>query len=557
LDAEERSDGLDEMRRAYAGRWVALADGRPVGQGSSPEQALQAARASRYKEILRVIFMPPNSPMTLDNILDMVRPFLPADQPVYVVGGAVRDAMMDKAPHDVDFALQREAVSVARRVADALGGAYYLLDEERGTGRVLLNWKESGRLVLDFALLRGSDVESDLRARDFTINAMAIKTSQSNVLIDPLGGAADLRRKLLRVCSSTALVDDPVRIIRGIRFAAELDFHIQPETTQLMRTAVAELERVSAERKRDEIFRILEGPQPAAALRALEAIGALPHTLPELAGLKGVKQSPPHILDVWSHTLLCIEKFQGLIKVLGRKFDEESAADLMLGAAALALGRYRLQLAEHLETRLNPNRSLIGLLNFSLLYHDAAKPLVQTVDEHGRIRAFGHEERGAELAILRGEALALSNIEIERVSRIIRNHMRIHMLARRNQPPSRRAIYRFFRDCGETGIDICLVTLADALGTFGHTMPQDLWGAYLDVVRALFDAWWTQPHEDLMPKPLLNGHQICNELGLAPGPEIGRLLDALREAQATGQVLDGESARNFIRARWKEMTSGN
>ncbi|RPH63276.1 MAG: CCA tRNA nucleotidyltransferase, partial [Chloroflexi bacterium] len=273
----------------YSGRWVALVRGKIVAQGATRDEAFNAARASRRKEVVEIIFMSPIMDLPL---LKTVREALPADQPLYLVGGAVRDSLLGLPTHDLDFAVPSGALKLARSVANKLSGAFFPLDEQNDTARIILQREDGTRDSLDFAGFRGPDLESDLRGRDFTLNAMAmdVRTGQP---IDPLGGARDLREKLLRACSETSFTEDPARILRAVRQAAAFGFTIQPETRQLMKTAVPLLPRVSPERQRDELFKMLEGPRPDASIRALELLGVLPVLLPELPALKGVEQSAP------------------------------------------------------------------------------------------------------------------------------------------------------------------------------------------------------------------------------------------------------------------------
>jgi tRNA nucleotidyltransferase/poly(A) polymerase len=132
--------------------------------------------------------------------------------------------LLGRTIHDLDFALAGDAIRSGRRVADALGGAFYPLDTERGTGRVILTQADGARQVLDFARLRGPDLESDLRGRDFTINAIALDLHHPQQLIDPLNGANDLRAQQLRACSLTSLSDDPLRGLRRARRLINLSF---------------------------------------------------------------------------------------------------------------------------------------------------------------------------------------------------------------------------------------------------------------------------------------------------------------------------------------------
>src|SRR3990170_322036 len=532
----------------YASRWVACLGKRVVGQGGTPEQALRAAQASRFKETPRVFYVPTAQPFVFHPILDRIIPALPPGVPVYLVGGAVRDAMLARPSHDLDFVLPAHALQIARQVADGIGGAFYPLDEERNYGRAIFTETDGTRLVLDFSGYQGADLESDLRGRDFTVNAMAVEARQSQTLFDPLGGAADLHARQLRACSIDAFIADPIRILRGVRLAAAFDFHIQPDSRQLMRQATHLIPRVSPERLRDELFRILDGPRPAAALRGLELLGVLPFVLPELAALKGLKQPSPHIHDAWNHTLDVLNKFHDVLEVLGRQHDPETAASLHMGQISLRLGRYREQIDTHLAAALNPERSLRSLLFLAALYHDIGKPETYSTDDEGRIRFFDHDQVGAQIASQLAHALQLSNAEITRLKTVVRDHMRPLLLANSGRLPSRRAIYRFFRHAGPAGVDLCLLSLADVLATYGPALPQDLWANHIEVVRTLLSAWWEQPSESVSPPSLLTGHDLISELGLSPGPLIGQLLEAIREAQAVGQIQDRAAALSFARS---------
>jgi len=551
------SNGEAKPPSPYAGRWVARLHGQVIAQGGTPEQARRAAQGSRYKESPEIVFMPTANPLNFPPLLDSVRAALPDDKAVYLVGGAVRDLLLARATHrvgaahDLDFSMSGEAIKTARRVADALIADFYPLDPERDTGRVIVTATDGTRTVMDFAAFRGPDLEADLLGRDFTLNAMAVDV-RTLALYDPLGGVLDLREKRLRQCSPSAFSDDPVRILRAVRLAAAFGFHILPETRQAMKKAVKLLPNVSAERQRDELFRILEGQQPATSLRALDMLGALAPVLPELTSLKGVAQPSPHVSDVWTHTLSTLTYLEMILAALAPDYNPDTASDLFNGLMVMRIGRYRQQIGEHFNTLLNVNRSLRGLLFLAALYHDVAKPLTKAADEDGRLRFWGHDQESAEMAAARGRALQLSSDEIDRLKTIVRNHMRIlhhtNWLVKEPKNPSRRAIYRFFRDTGEAGVEVCLLALADLRATYEHTLPQNMWVAGLDVVRLFLENWWEKRAESIAPPPLLNGNDLMQELDLQPGPLIGLLLGAIREAQALGEVSTREQAFALARA---------
>jgi tRNA nucleotidyltransferase/poly(A) polymerase len=508
--------------------------------------------------------MPTPSPLVLPEILESVRSALPAGLTVYLVGGAVRDALLGRPVHDLDFVLERNAIKTARHIADALHADFYPLDLERDTGRVIVIGADGKHMLMDFASFRsgesskvpGQSLETDLAGRDFTLNAIAFKLND-NSLYDPLGGAMDLKEKRLRACSPSAFTDDPVRILRGIRLAANFGFHILPETRTSMKAAAGSLGKVSPERLRDELFRIFDGPQPAACLRALDLLGVLDRLLPELAVLKGVQQISPHVQDVWAHTLSTVAHLEKILAALRPEYDPESASDLLHGLLVLRIGRYRQQISAALMTPLIADRSRRSLLFLAALYHDIAKPQSKKMDEAGQYHFWGHDQQGAELLANRARGLALGNDEIQWLETVVRNHMRIHFhtnrLVSEGKPPSRRAIYRFFRDTGPAGVEVSLLTLADLQATYEQTLPQETWAAALEVVRTLLEAWYEKKEEQVSPTQLLDGNDMMHELSLRPGKKIGELLEAVREAQAIGEVSTKDQALELAHRKLEEM----
>ncbi len=537
------------LNPSYAGRWVARLRGNIVAQGGTPEGALRAAQKSRHKEKPEIIFMP--AEITLHPLLEKIKLNLPAGQEIYLVGGAVRDMLLRRSSPDLDFALPANSLKIARRVANALDADYLTLDEKREIGRVIVSEPDGRRTFLDFTTFQGGvDLETDLASRDFTINAMAFDLRNDSIL-DPLEGARDLRAKLIRACSPDSFLADPVRILRAVRMAAALGFKIEKKSRTWMKAATARLVLTSPERLRDELFKILEGPQPDASLRALEILGVFPYLLPELTQLKGVEQPQPHVYDVWTHTLAVLRHLEEIFSGLRVGYDPDQTNDLFTGLLSLQLGRFREQFARHFSQTLNPDRSTRALLFFAALYHDVAKPDTQAADENGRLRFLGHDEQGSRIAAQRGEMLRLSNDEIERLKLVILHHMRFHFHVSRmegeNRLPSRRAVYRFFRDTGAAGVDLVLIGLADLRGTRDHTLTQATWSAALSVARCFLENYWEKPQESVSPVRILDGHELMRELDVQPGIMLGQMMEAIREAQAVGKVSTRLEALDFAR----------
>jgi tRNA nucleotidyltransferase/poly(A) polymerase len=497
-------------------------------------------------------------------VFNRIVQILPEDETIYLVGGAIRDSFIHRPSYDLDFVLPGSAMKLARKVANDLGAAYFPLDTQRNVARLILEpdtrWENKGDTLrrIDFSTFQGADLDTDLQKRDFTMNAMAVDVRQPDRLIDPLGGAADLAKKRLKACSHTSIIDDPVRILRAVRFCVEFDLKILPETLQLVRQSIHLLGEVSSERVRDELFRIFQQSNPSSSIRILDTLHALDSIAPEILELKNIPQSPPHIMDAWEHTLDILVRLEDILGVIASEFNPEKTGNLTMGAAAIYLGRYRQNLKNHFEKGLNPDRTERGILILAGLYHDAGKAKAKKIDENGRSRYFEHEQIGNKLVEKRGRELKLSNHEIDRLATIIRHHMRPGFLSHDPSTLTKKAIFRYFRDTGDAGVDICILSMADILATYGPTLPQERWVKHLEVVRELLSAWWEYRTERIYPAPILKGDDLMEMLNLSPGPRLGYLLEAIAEAQATGEIHTRQEAIQLAERllKEKEMKTG-
>ena len=464
------------------------------------------------------------------------------------VGGAVRDALLDRPVHDWDFGVDRDALGLARAVANALGGAYFPLDTERDAGRVVLMAADGARLELDFAALRGADLEADLLARDFTVNALAL--DETGTLIDPTGGAGDLGDRCIRATNEHVFQDDPVRLLRAVRMEAELGFEIEPQTAAWMSRDASLLALPSAERVRDEFARVMATQGAVIHLQRCDEFGLLPHVAPELEYLKGVTQSPPHRFDVWYHTLLVVDALEGVVAaVTGQEVGPCALADVppaAWGDLARVLGQFAADVTAHLAVETNGGRNRALLLKVAALLHDVGKPETWSQGEDGRIHFYNHEPVGARIAATRLQALRFGRDEVKRVCVMVAGHLRPAHLSRAEKV-TRRAVYRYFRATGDAGVEVALLSLADHLATYGPHLQERRWGRRLAVAEMLLTHYFERYDETVAPPSLVTGHDLMAELGLEPGPEIGRLLEALREAQAAGEVETREEALALAR----------
>lgn len=192
----------------------------------------------------------------------------------YVVGGCLRDLVLSREVNDVDIAVAGDAEKLSRSFAGECSGTFFWLDQERGHSRVIIRGG-GGTVTFDFAPLRGEDIFADLALRDFTINALAVPLEGEAELIDPIGGVADIRAKMVRRCSGSVFRDDPLRLVRAFRFAATLGFRIEDATLGAIPAHAPLVANVAGERIRDEVFRILQAPGAGSSFREMGNAGLL------------------------------------------------------------------------------------------------------------------------------------------------------------------------------------------------------------------------------------------------------------------------------------------
>jgi putative nucleotidyltransferase with HDIG domain len=472
--------------------------------------------------------------------IQTIRDHLRLNDEAYLVGGAVRDVCLDRALHDIDLAIPQDGRSLARHLANSLGGAYYTLDAERGVGRALFQW-EGSTITIDVAQFRGDSLQEDLQKRDFTVNAMAVDLrGDLQNIIDPLGGLEDLYEKKLRRCSTSSISDDPVRMLRAVRASVTHNLLIEPATRQDLKRHSQSLSNASPERVRDEFFNILGGKKPVAALETLFRLQLLPQIVPDVTLMSTIEQGPPHQHNLWQHTLAVIEYLDIILQVITPRRDENLTANIQAGLVAWTLDSVRESLQHHLAQMWPNQRSHRALLIFAALLHDVGKLKTRSVGDDGRVHFYEHERLSAEFAEKCADDLRLSRHEIDRLTTVVREHMRPHWLA--STPLTPRAVYRFWRHTGSAGVDICLLAIADYLGTYGVTLDSKKWTSYLEVPQTLLIQYFVRREASIDPPALITGEDLLRQFQLQPGPQIGSILEQIREAQAVGEITTKQEA---------------
>jgi poly(A) polymerase/tRNA nucleotidyltransferase (CCA-adding enzyme) len=451
-----------------------------------------------------------------------------AARAAWVVGGTLREVLSGGAAADLDLAVAGGALELGRRLADRLDATFVVLDEDRGAGRIV---PRSGGGEVDVVDLRAPTLEADLRARDFTVNALAAPVAALlrdgvATIVDATGGLADLRDRVVRPCGPAAIDDDPVRALRGVRLAMRAGWRLHPAAEAAIEAAAHLIARVAAERVRDELIGILAEPAAAAGLRALDRLGVLTVLLPESLPMRATAQPLPHHFDVWEHSLRTVE-----------------GADTLL-ADLDALAPWGPALREHLTQDLGGGLTRREALKLAALLHDVAKPETRA-EIGGRVRFIGHDTAGARRAAEIARRFRLSRHAAQVLERLVAEHLRPMHLAQAGVI-TRRARFRFFRALGDEARDLLLLALADAAALDGAA-PLAVWtGAGGEVVRTLMAGFDEEAAAAASPA-LLRGEDVMAAFGVAPGPEVGRLLGLAREAQALGLVSTRDEALAHLR----------
>jgi poly(A) polymerase len=448
--------------------------------------------------------------------LAILAEIVPRHGRAWLVGGAVRDALLGRDTPDFDLAVDGDSRALARELARAAGGHAFLLSDDFGAWRVRgheQDWQ------VDLTPLTAETLELDLRRRDLTINAIARELAPGGVndgeLIDPCGGIPDLEAGRLRLVAQDAFSSDPLRVLRLARISAELGFEADPETLRAASAAAPGLEGVAAERVFTELRLILVSDRAVAGLELAHTVGATAVVLPELDALRGIEQSHFHHLDVYEHTLATLQASITIGRDPSEYFGER-------GEAVAAV------LAEPLANELTRGEAL----RFGALLHDIAKPLTRAVTPEGKVTFHHHDSRGAQLATEILMRLRASDRLAAYVAALARNHLRLGFLVHERPLPSR-TVYAYLAACEPVEVDVTVLSVADRLATGGRNAERAI-ALHVELAQEMLAdalAWRAD-----RPRAPIAGDELARALGIEPGPQLGRLLAELTEASYAGEI---------------------
>ena len=480
----------------------------------------------------------------------LIQFFSARHDPAYLVGGYLRDRLGDRllsrsvAPGpdgDLDLAVLGDSESIARELATFLDATFVPVNPGRGVFRVTP--PEPGvpgkpAWSIDLKGFSG-DIQEDLASRDFTVDAMALSldgrliddramNDLAELVIDPFNGRQDLVGKRIRAVSPDVFQEDPGRLLRSVRLAAQLGFRLDPDTATLIRKDAHRLEQAPAERLRDEFLTILSLDGARGHLEVLDRLDLLCRLIPELEPAKGVEQPLVHYWDVWGHTMHCVEEAEMVTK--GHR-----------NSPVYMFVPWTPESQEHFSQTAGDGHTRGTLLKLAALFHDIAKPQTKTVEADGRTRFFGHSELGASVVEHRLTQLRMSSRPVALIAKMVEHHLRPSNMSKGVELPTPRAVHRYFRDLGDAAVDTVYLALADYLATNGPAMSLEHWSGHARMMGHILQSGAKQPVPTGQDR-LLNGHDLIEHLGLEPGPLVGELLERIIEAQSTGEIHTREEA---------------
>ena len=475
----------------------------PNANEDSPS-ALSQVQARAVSELLRV------SPVADD----LARRFQERGFSLALVGGSVRDALLGRLGNDLDFttdARPEDVLKIVRPWADAVwevGIAFGTVGSQKDGYQIEVTTYRSeayDRASRKPVVSYGDSIEDDLVRRDFTVNAMAVALPQKE-FIDPYGGLQDLAERVLRTPGTpeASFSDDPLRMLRAVRFAAQLDFEVDPEVIAAMTEMAGRIEIVSAERIRVELDKLLLSTNPRKGLALLVRTGLADRVLPELPALRLESDEHHRHKDVYEHSLTVLEQAIAL---------EENGPDLVLRLAALL--------------------------------HDIGKPRTRRFESDGGVSFHHHEVVGAKMAKKRMTELKYSNDMVKDVSRLIELHLRFHGYGDGEWTDS--AVRRYVRDAGPLLDRLHKLTRSDC--TTRNKRKANALSRTYDGLEERIAQLQEQEELDAI-RPDLDGNEIMKILGVGPGPVVGRAYAFLLELRLENGPMGRDAAVAALKEWW-------
>lgn len=477
------------------------------------------------------------NPIRLPLVQKVVAQARGRNQHAYLVGGYVRDLLWfgesKKGATDLDFAISgTRALDFAKSFAEenttAENAAHFVvLDESFDTARVVFD----DGAYLDFAGCIGGSIETDLRRRDFTVNALAFDAEKPDYILDLFDAVEDVEKRIIRAISKDGLSDDPLRLLRAFRFKATLNAQIEPRTMEWIAELSNKIETIAAERINAEMFNLLNAPASGEIVSELAKTGLLESIYWELKDTRRVTPNDFHHLNLFDHSVETVHQL------------EEN------------LHRLPVWTHDSFQNTLSYGVTRLAATKLAALLHDIGKPGTWEINDEGRHTFYGHDSKGADMAEVMGERLKWSKPVTRLISKLIQWHLRPGALFHAG-PPSEKSVQRFYRKMNDDLPELIALALGDLGATCGDRLPQESRETLaVNLIDLLYG--YRKFVEDSATKPrFLTGQDIMRLLGVGPGPLVGELLEALTEAQGLKEVVDLPSAERFVREYQSKKYSG-
>jgi poly(A) polymerase len=453
---------------------------------------------------------------------------------VYLVGGLLRNIVLGKPlPVDYDFVFEGDVEALSNKVASRVAGSAFILDKETPLFRV--NAELGGiTYTIDFSRIKGHGIASDLKGRDFTVDAVALKLSDlfkedEPALFDPCGGVSDARLGLLKMTSPMVFDEDPLRCLRAVRLSQQYGLEITEETAVRIKSKANLLKtrQTSWERIRDELLLIFSTPETSRSIRALYDLKIMEAVLPEFSGWDDIGGG----YDLMAHSLKTLDEAEAFIRGLSK------------GSFPGVSRKFE----RHFEGNVGPV-GRTALFKMAAFVHDAGKHLTIAI-RGGRLRFIGHDFEGSLLTREIFRRLRFSRRLANEVSVLVKNHHRVFALAKLKEP-SQRAKAHFFKTVGgEAAVDLLCLALVDARATRGDE-DDELRDLVKDMLCFYYDEYLKK-----MPKSLFNGKEIIKTFSLPEGRLVGEVIEKISEGVETGAVRNKKEAIAFVR-QWLSTKEG-
>jgi len=453
--------------------------------------------------------------------------------PMTVVGGAIRDRLLNRPFCDIDLVVQEKAQTWAQKASEILQGPAFPLDEERGVYRVT---SPSGFQV-DFSNIQGKDFDTDLDRRDFTINALSVPLEKwgsshwKKSIQDRHKGLKDLSSKKIRHIQISNLKEDPLRLLRAFRFSAELGFSIDPKTLRAIQINKNLIKKSAPERIREEWLKMFAALSSTPQLLLMEKVGLLSVLFPEAKKLRQTAFKYYGRGGVLKHTLDSVKYFEEVVHQKKSWFPS---------------------CHKKIDTYLNQERGgvpRVAHLKWAALLHDVGKPATAKKIK-GRLRFFDHEHVGAEMVKKWADRYRWSSEETLTYAKLVQNHMRPGNLAS-HSPVTDKAIHRFFRDLGEEAIGMLLISLGDHLTYLTAKERKKRATPHEKLTRVMVNRFY-QNRKKILPPKILDGHDIMKAFQIKPSKLIGQMLKDLQEAQSEGKIQNRDQGLSYLRGKLQE-----